>query len=1631
MEKILCNTLAKPARRVTKGGREYLVAPLSLIVPGVLNGSKGPLLYPHQQINRNPGDWDGIPLTAYHPVSNDGNQVSAKTPGILEKQGIGYVSNPRANGRLTAEGWFDVEKTQNADKRFGTGIYANLVKGIPIELSTGLFTENVPAPIGATFKGRPYSAVAENYGPDHVAVLYDQVGACSLNDGCGVLINKQTQQAPYGSNPEPWQEQSIVNVTFLNNSGPLYAEKDQFGTRVQGESLTVNPAWVEDHDLWEKAKAAAAKGGNEENYAIVTTIYKNMGGGIKKGKTQNAWTDEARKAAQESLKALAAERSNKAAQATKDVQRGKESHPFAALMHRQASEVHDQVGDKESKRMSKIHSQLAESHERLTPSTNKLDNIGPCPNCGNFMTRDAETGTCTVCHRPWPSIDELSKGIDAIAEKGSRRNTNNGGGGGDGGTTQSSPSVWTQGTKEVPNPSGKRKLNMSKANKIEKRAAKMAKNQPFSTNPITMETTRTGETTTNAWTDEARAAAVASRAAASRSSHSTSREASKSAVEMSKTAGKLKTPEAHENAALEHEAAAKEHNKAVNHQRAYGHNEMAQIHADAAAAHNKAADAHFKERNRLESQTTNADNPYLSALFNTWTDEARAASAEARAAAAGAKVKFNISGGGSGVVKPPKASTAGSSEAITKTQQQSSAINKHGMRSCNNCGAAMVKNNKEGQLQCMACGEMAHNTEKISMWNRLGKFLFGSTESGQEALAQAYLKANLLLENTWTDEARAAAKASREAGASTKANRMSREALRLSLDAEHASRGAGAGGVRSKEAHETAARLQHDAAEAHHAAYKEHMDEGNYKAATHHENAGLGHQKNSEAQSRFAAAYNSIGSGNWSYVKRADHASYLSAMADKADKDINAPARNARECPKCGADQVGPDGKCRACGAMVENAWTDEAREAAEAARAAHSAAMKHTEKAGYGVSKHALKADYASEYGDYKGAATAHTNLAKVHDRLGNGEAASAHRDAASAFKKVASLTSNANDESDQGAEDVDESAADGEGYDGFDMSDSTHSQLHEAARKAHTIAAAAHEKAAQEAANPSATGGGLDFSKPGMHYAKSAYHKEMANQHSSALGNNMLEPRRSTHNQAFLHEVWMAYNRDWPQEKRDQLDAKDFAGPNQSFPIKTQEDLDAAIHSIGRAKDPDTIKAGIRRIAKRKGLSLPDTETWETNEGDDRGGTLPEIGSISGMTGPPPVGNGGKSSVKNKRALNLSAKARKLTRNAARLNSKALSTKHAERICRKISDLLNNSTKAARIHAKVANYHRKLFTEINDEILTQNSVGNQYDSRQVKLIHNLQQSVEMHKRAAWAHEQAAKLMCKQQVALTDNNDRDNPEKGTDMARLSSKERGKIISYLTTNCNCGPNANAWSGDDADLLQTFSDSRLKALAEQQRTFVKNAKDDDDDDDDDSSSYDSSADSSMPARSKERNAGEEIHSFDLSHPVAGGVQQAGGKGTKDEYEEIGYKSKTSLGKTTNSDADMERWIRNSDAPESIKDAVKYARDQERKYKIGLVTKIIQNVMDDNKRNLIGNNLMKKPRAELEEMVSLMPPAPAMVQHRQDRPIYFGGAVPEGGTVVNSLAEDDRKNTLPLPTLDYKEIAAENSTNKRGK
>lgn len=197
VETVVANVSGK-VRREKLNGRTYLVAPLTMLKEQVLNGSEGPLFYPAAEWRRYPGSWNGMPLVLRHPVDAQGNPVTAREPAVLEQRWVGNVYRSQAGDALTAEAWFDEAATRAHDRGLPAAdqVWPRLNRGEPVELSTGLFTDNVPAAAGATHNGVAYSHVATNYRPDHLAVLPDQRGACSVKDGCGInVVNEGTAMA--------------------------------------------------------------------------------------------------------------------------------------------------------------------------------------------------------------------------------------------------------------------------------------------------------------------------------------------------------------------------------------------------------------------------------------------------------------------------------------------------------------------------------------------------------------------------------------------------------------------------------------------------------------------------------------------------------------------------------------------------------------------------------------------------------------------------------------------------------------------------------------------------------------------------------------------------------------------------------------------------------------------------------------------------------------------------------------------------------------------------------------------------------------------------------------------------------------------------------------------------------------------------------------------------------------------------------------------------------------------------------------------------------------------------------------------------------------------------------------------
>lgn len=170
--------LMAPTRREMFEGREHLVAPVVAIVEGVLNEA----LLLEEEFGRYPAAWNGIPVPVFHPMIN-GEYVSANIPQVLERNTIGRFFNASvSDGRLRGEIWIDLERAQ----AMGLAEMAAAIErgDVIMEVSTGYYADDEY--VTGTFNGRPYKTIHRNIRPDHLALLPGEIGACSVEDGCGV-----------------------------------------------------------------------------------------------------------------------------------------------------------------------------------------------------------------------------------------------------------------------------------------------------------------------------------------------------------------------------------------------------------------------------------------------------------------------------------------------------------------------------------------------------------------------------------------------------------------------------------------------------------------------------------------------------------------------------------------------------------------------------------------------------------------------------------------------------------------------------------------------------------------------------------------------------------------------------------------------------------------------------------------------------------------------------------------------------------------------------------------------------------------------------------------------------------------------------------------------------------------------------------------------------------------------------------------------------------------------------------------------------------------------------------------------------------------------------------------------------
>lgn len=170
-----------PIRRETLDEVEHLVIPVIAAKEMVMNG----LFYPASEFKDWAETWNGVPVPVNHPKFQ-GMPISAKSPRIHELNNIGTFYNVTftSDNKLKGEIWVNLTK---AEKLGHMDLVNRFENGEVVEVSTGLFSNVEETP--GSFNGEPYVGIIRHIRPDHLALLPNDVGACSVKDGCGAMVN--------------------------------------------------------------------------------------------------------------------------------------------------------------------------------------------------------------------------------------------------------------------------------------------------------------------------------------------------------------------------------------------------------------------------------------------------------------------------------------------------------------------------------------------------------------------------------------------------------------------------------------------------------------------------------------------------------------------------------------------------------------------------------------------------------------------------------------------------------------------------------------------------------------------------------------------------------------------------------------------------------------------------------------------------------------------------------------------------------------------------------------------------------------------------------------------------------------------------------------------------------------------------------------------------------------------------------------------------------------------------------------------------------------------------------------------------------------------------------------------------
>lgn len=215
-------------RTVTEDGREYLVIPSYTLPDGVvMNGG----LYLKEEIDKSYASLEDTPAPVGHPMS-EGKYISAYHPKATNAYYAGaFNRNVRREGnRVYLEKWVDTEFAQNSLR--GRELLEAVNKKQPIHTSTGILLEQEPVT-----NADGYNWIARNMRFDHDAILINETGAATPDQGVGLMVNTDDAIPAPESEVKP-EERSIVNKILTLLRGGVVSKPETVTPNTEALDMT-------------------------------------------------------------------------------------------------------------------------------------------------------------------------------------------------------------------------------------------------------------------------------------------------------------------------------------------------------------------------------------------------------------------------------------------------------------------------------------------------------------------------------------------------------------------------------------------------------------------------------------------------------------------------------------------------------------------------------------------------------------------------------------------------------------------------------------------------------------------------------------------------------------------------------------------------------------------------------------------------------------------------------------------------------------------------------------------------------------------------------------------------------------------------------------------------------------------------------------------------------------------------------------------------------------------------------------------------------------------------------------------------------------------------------------------------